>query len=154
MKYQKNLESFNFICILLNCLRYIDFLNLFIFLKKNAIIHNKLKFPSFYFIIENDVSKIIQKLIYFSKNKILNFTILDYVYNFFFKKFILQQKLLFRFSNINNNIIEKFIWNLIRHLNNFIELTTLHNNFEVTDSQFNFLENIIRVYVHTKILNN
>lgn len=153
MKYQKNLESFNFICILLNCLKYIDFLNLLIFLKSKSIIHNKLKFPSFYFILENDVSKIIQKFIHFSNNKILNLTIIDYAYNFFLQKFILQQKLLFRFSNINNNIIEKFIWNLIRNLNNFIELTTLQNNFEVTDSQFNFLENIIRVYVHTKILN-
>lgn len=154
MKYYKNLNSFNFINLLIKCLKLIDYINLLNFFKNRFTIYDNLKFPNFYLIHKREVKKIKNNLIFISNSNILNITIINNITNLLLNKFNFYYQILFNFSNINKIIIEKYIWNLIKNLNIFVEKNQKNNNIELTDEQFNFLEEVIIRYVHTNLLKN
>ena len=143
-----NFNSFDLICILKNCLTYIDYINLFHFLKEKQYIYFELEYPSFYFINVRKVKKIINFFIYESKNKILNSVFLENKIYIFYKKFIFQKNYLFNYSKKFNLIIfKKYILSLIKYLYKFIKQAHIIKKCEFCDQQLDFLFCVLYRYL-------
>ena len=144
-----NLGSFNFICILENCLRYIDYINLLSFFKNETMIYDNKNIPYFYYINKKFLHKIINSFIHKSNNRIVNIHIIESIIEKIEIKLLYFSDLLisFNINNLNEIIIKKFICNLIKKLNFFVYTVRKNNKKEVSKKQYRFLEKIMNRYI-------
>ena len=144
-----NLGSFNFICILENCLMYIDYINLLSFFKNETIIYDNKNIPCFYYINKKFLLKIINSFIHKSNNRIVNIYFIESIIEKIEIKLLYFSDLLisFNINNLNEIIIKKFICNLIKKLNFFVYTVRKNNKKEVSKKQYRFLEKIMNRYI-------
>ena len=112
-----NYITFDFILILKECLKGIDYLSLLNYLEKINILYDNIKLPYFYFLDNNIIKHLIKKI---KNDYVINLDIIEKLKNLTLKKLNNLKTNLFRFEILNNIIVYKYIWSLIKNINNLI----------------------------------
>ena len=145
-----NYITFDFILILKECLKGIDYLSLLDYLEKINILHDNLRLPYFYFLDNNITKHLIKKI---KNDYVVNINIVDKLKNLTFKKLSKLKTDLFRFEVLNQKVVHKYIWSLIKNINNLILFCEKNKKIEFCKRQLDFLEIVIVRFVPNKILN-
>lgn len=143
-----NYITFDFILILKECLKGIDYLSLLNYLDKINILYDNLTLPYFYFLDNNITKHLIKKI---KNDYVVNIDIVQKLKNLTFKKLSKLKTDLFRFEKINQQIVNKYIWSLIRSINNLISYCEKNKKIEFCKKQLDFLESVIIRYVPNQI---
>ena len=145
-----NYITFDFILILKECLKGIDYLSLLNYLEKINILYDNIKLPYFYFLDNNIIKHLIKKI---KNDYVINLDIIEKLKNLTLKKLNNLKTNLFRFEILNNIIVYKYIWSLIKNINNLIYFCKKNKKIEFCEKQLEFLELVISKYVPNRILN-
>ena len=145
-----NYITFDFILILKEYLKGIDYLSLLNYLEKINILHDNIKLPYFYFLDNNIIKNLIKKI---KNDYITNLNIIERLKNLTLKKLNILKTNLFRFEILNQTIVYKYIWCLVKSINNLISFCKKNKKIEFCERQLDFLELVITKYVPNQNLN-
>lgn len=152
MEKFNNEDTFNFIDNINKSLRTIDFCRFLHFLKSNVfyINYEKYSFPNFYHLDKKDIKYLLNQIKLISKKNILDADVIHLWYSNYENKLISYEKYLFNKEKnryINKKQISKYIWQLMKYINNYIE--KCGSNQECI-YLLDFLERIILFHIQIK----